>query len=92
MAVDIPECTVQQNFPVDELSGSDTVVITITMEWLVSLAQPVACLVDEALAALPVKAELRCVTLKSSSVAMENRDNNNRKRRGTLISALVKID
>ena len=45
MSVDIPVGTVQRALAIADLSGGDTVSITISLEQLVGLTQSVACLV-----------------------------------------------
>ena len=44
-SVNIPVGTVRRVLAVDEQSGRDTVAITVSLEWLVSLSQTVAYLV-----------------------------------------------
>ena len=49
LSVDIPVGNVRRALAIAELSGSDTVSITITLERLVGLTQTVACLVGQQL-------------------------------------------
>ena len=49
LSVDIPVGTVRQALAIAELSGSDTISITISLERLVSLTHTVACLVEQQL-------------------------------------------
>ena len=49
LSVDVTVGTVRRAFAIAELSGSDTVSITISLERLVSLTQTVACLVGQQL-------------------------------------------
>ena len=49
LSIDVPVGTVRRALAIAELSGSDTVSITISMERLVSLTQTVACLVRQQL-------------------------------------------
>ena len=49
LSVDIPVGTVRPALAIAELSGSDTVSITISLEWLVDLTQTVAGLVGQQL-------------------------------------------
>ena len=49
LSVDIPVGTVRRALAIAELSGSDTVSITISLEWQVCLTQTVACLVRQQL-------------------------------------------
>ena len=47
LSVDIPVGTVRRDLAIAELSGSDTVSITISLERLVSLTHNMACLVGQ---------------------------------------------
>ena len=49
LSVDIPVGTVRRALAIDELSGSDTVSITISLEWMVDLTQTVTGLVGQQL-------------------------------------------
>ena len=49
LSVDIPVGTVRQALAIAELSGSDIISITISLERLVSLTHTVACLVEQQL-------------------------------------------
>ena len=49
LSVYVPVGTVRRALTLAELSGSDTVSITISLERLVSLAQTVSCLVEQQL-------------------------------------------
>ena len=49
LSVDIPVGTVRRALAIAEFSGSDTVSITISLEWLVGLTQIVACFVGQQL-------------------------------------------
>ena len=49
LSVDVPVGNVRRGLAIAELSGSDTVSITISLERLVSLAHTVACLVRQKL-------------------------------------------
>ena len=49
MSVNVPIATVRRALAIAELSGSDTVSITISLKRLVSLTQTVACLVRQQL-------------------------------------------
>ena len=49
LSFDVPVGTVRRALAIAELSGSDTVSITISLERLVSLTQTVACLVGQQL-------------------------------------------
>ena len=49
LSVDIPVTNVRRALAITELSGSDTVSITISLERLVGLTQTVSCLVGQQL-------------------------------------------
>ena len=84
LSVNVPVGTVRRTLTLAELSGSDTVAITTSLERLVSLAQTVSCLVGQqsvreaaTLPAHPVKPvteEERRVTLKHSTVLLESKE------------------